>query len=80
METTVKVCEESAALIAILRQFNVAYDMFGEYMDKYYGKNRSKNEDEGKFYDTWCDVTGVVEKLLSQTMFWELRETNFSSI
>lgn len=80
METTIKVSEESADLIAILKQFNIAYDMFVEYLDKHYGKKRGKDENEERFYDTWCDVTSVVEKYLSQAMFWELRESHFTSI
>ena len=81
METTIKVCEESRDLIAILKQFNIAYDMFGEYMEKYYGKDRGASCEFGTdFYSKWCSVTSIVEDCLTKTMICNLRETHFSTI
>ena len=81
METTVKVCESSMELIAILRQFNIAYEMFQTYIEKHYGGAKGPHEKaENEFYDRWCDVTSVVEKFLCDSMLYELRETKFTSI
>ena len=80
METMIKVCEQSQDLLEILRQFDKAYNMFVEHMDKYYGENRGSNELEDKFYDRWCHVTSVVEEYLWSSMIYALRETHFTSI
>lgn len=81
METTVKVCEQSQELIAILQKFNECYDMFCAYMDKHYGENRGRScSFEEDFYDKWCDVTSIVDDCLCKSMIGELRETRFASI
>ena len=77
----INVGESSQELIAILKQFNVAYNLFVAYMNKHYGINRGNQcEFEEEFYDKWCDVTSVVDNLLSENMLFEMRETNFTSI
>lgn len=81
METTVKVCEQSQELIAVLKKFNEAYDMFYAYMDKQYGKDRGTEFSfEEDFYNRWCDVTSIVDDCLCKAMIWELRESKFESI
>lgn len=80
METTVKVGEQSKDLIEILKQFNIAYNMFMMYMNRYYGEKHQERKSEDEFYDKWCEVTSVVEDHLCKAMLWELRETDFTSI
>ncbi len=80
METTIEVGEQSRDLIDILKQFNVAYEMFQTYMEKHYGPHHGYKEDDTRFYDAWCGVTHVVEDILCQVMLWELRDSHFTSI
>lgn len=81
MESTVKVSEESKDLIVILKTLNEAYDAFGEYIDKYFGKDNTSIRPIGDdFYSKWCEVVGVVENCLSSAMIQNLRDTNFGSI
>lgn len=81
METTVKVCEQSQELIAILKKHNETYNMFVDYLDKHYGKNRGTELSfEEDFYDKWCGMTSVVEDCLGKIMIGELRDSDFKSI
>lgn len=81
METTIKVGEQSRDLIDILEQFNIGYDMFQTYMEKYYtDAERLEMKVDEDFYHSWCKMINVVEDHLSKIMIYELTESHFTSI